>query len=84
MCAWYGHFDIDASLYFLQGSPCHLYFDLEFDRLANHGLDGSVLVDTLLLKVAEALHEVYSLEYNQSWTMELDSTTTGKDEIFSC
>ena len=68
---------------FLQGSPCHLYFDLEFDRLANHGLDGNVLVDTLLLKVAEALHEVYSLEYNQSWTMELDSTTTGKDEIFS-
>jgi hypothetical protein len=79
----FGSFKINAleCSYLLQGSPCHLYFDLEFDRLANHGLDGNLLVDALLSKVAETLHDVYSLEYDQSWTMELDSTTTGKNNI---
>ncbi|KAI5062827.1 hypothetical protein GOP47_0021374 [Adiantum capillus-veneris] len=61
-----------------EGSPCHLYFDLEFDRKANGGLDGNVLVDLLLSQIAEALHNIYSLEYDPSWTVELDSTTEEK------
>eukprot|EP00250_Pteridium_aquilinum_P003703 c14008_g1_i2 orf=149-2014(+) len=61
-----------------EGSPCHLYFDLEFDREANSGLDGNTLVDLLLLHIAEALYDIYSLKYDPSWTVELDSTTEGK------
>ncbi|KAH7403973.1 hypothetical protein KP509_15G003100 [Ceratopteris richardii] len=62
----------------MEGSPCHLYFDLEFDRQANPGLDGNVLIDLLLVQISKALNEVYSLDYDESWTVELDSTTEEK------
>ncbi|MCO5586812.1 hypothetical protein L7F22_040755 [Adiantum nelumboides] len=66
-----------------EGSPCHLYFDLEFDREANTGLDGNELVNLLLSQIAEALHDIYSVEYDPSWVVELDSTTEGLFQLYS-
>jgi hypothetical protein len=46
-----------------EGQPCHLYFDLEFQKDINEGLDGDVMVDRLLAIVAAsarcALHGPY-------------------------
>lgn len=60
-----------------QGRPCHLYFDLEFNTLANAGVNGEAMVDTLLSITSSALLDVFSLQYESSWTLELDSSTKG-------
>ncbi len=31
--------------------PCHLYFDLEFSHAANPGVDGTALVDLVVMLV---------------------------------
>lgn len=60
-----------------QGRPCHLYFDLEFNLAANPGADGEAMVDTLLSLTSQTLLDVFNLEYDPSWTVELDSSTAG-------
>lgn len=37
------------------------------------------MVDTLLSITSSALLDVFSLQYESSWTLELDSSTTGKE-----
>lgn len=61
----------------MQGKPCHMYFDLEFNRKANIEADGEAMVDILLSVVQKAFLDIYALEYDPSWTIELDSTTEG-------
>jgi hypothetical protein len=58
--------------------PCHLYFDLEYNLKANRGADGEGMVDTLLSVIQGTLLDTFSLEYDASWTVELDSSTPGK------
>lgn len=66
-----------------QGRPCHLYFDLEFNTLANTEADGEAMVDTLLSITSRTLFDVFGLQYDPSWTLELDSSTAGMNSMQS-
>ncbi|CAK9869460.1 unnamed protein product [Sphagnum jensenii] len=70
---WRHHYEIIR-----QGRPCHLYFDLEYNLKANRGADGEGMVDTLLSVIQSTLLDTFSLEYDASWTVELDSSTPEK------
>lgn len=61
-----------------EGFPCHLYFDLEFNKRDNLGRDGDEMVDLLISVILEALLEKYSINGNQDWVVELDSSTEEK------
>ncbi|XP_022736410.1 DNA-directed primase/polymerase protein isoform X2 [Durio zibethinus] len=61
-----------------EGLPCHLYFDLEFNKRDNLGRDGDEMVDLLISVILEALLEKYSINGNQDWVVELDSSTEDK------
>ncbi|XP_057527811.1 uncharacterized protein LOC130806666 isoform X1 [Amaranthus tricolor] len=61
-----------------EGFPCHLYFDLEFNRLENPDKDGNQMVDLLLLVIFEALKEKYQILGEEDWIVELDSSTEAK------
>ncbi|KAJ7564691.1 hypothetical protein O6H91_02G028900 [Diphasiastrum complanatum] len=61
-----------------QRIPCHLYFDIEFNRDVNKDADGEEMVDILLSAVSSAFWDVYSLTYEPCWTVELDSSTGEK------
>ncbi|RYR56117.1 hypothetical protein Ahy_A05g021904 isoform D [Arachis hypogaea] len=61
-----------------EGLPCHLYFDLEFDKRVNIGKDGDEMVDLFILVVLEAFQEKYSIHGNLDWIVELDSSTKEK------
>jgi len=64
-----------------QGRPCHLYFDLEFDLLANSEANGEAMVDTLLSLTSRTFLDVFGLHYDPSWTLELDSSTAGTNSV---
>ncbi|KAB5516862.1 hypothetical protein DKX38_027510 [Salix brachista] len=61
-----------------EGLPCHLYFDLEFSRGDNAERNGDEMVDLLISVILEALFEKYSIQGNQDWIVELDSSTAEK------
>ncbi|XP_065869199.1 uncharacterized protein [Euphorbia lathyris] len=61
-----------------EGSPCHLYFDLEFDRRENQEKNGDQMVDLLISVIFEAFLEKYSIQGNDEWIVELDSSTAEK------
>ncbi|OIW06371.1 hypothetical protein TanjilG_15016 [Lupinus angustifolius] len=61
-----------------EGLPCHLYFDLEFNKKVNIGKDVDKMVDLLLSVVLEALHEKYAIQGDHDWVVELDSSTEEK------
>ncbi|KAK2366883.1 DNA primase [Trifolium repens] len=61
-----------------EGLPCHLYFDLEFNRRVNVGKNGDEMVDLLISIVLEALHEKYEIYGDHDWIVELDSSTEDK------
>lgn len=65
-----------------QGLPCHLYFDLEFNKRDNAGRNGDEMVDVLISVIFEALLEKYSIQGNQEWILELDSSTEGVDHNY--
>ncbi|MED6118313.1 hypothetical protein PIB30_001542 [Stylosanthes scabra] len=61
-----------------EGLPCHLYFDLEFDKRVNIGKDGDEMVDLLISVVLAAFQEKYSIHVDLDWIVELDSSTKDK------
>ncbi|KAK9844115.1 hypothetical protein WJX81_004810 [Elliptochloris bilobata] len=61
-----------------QGAPCHLYFDLEFQREHNEGVDGAALTAMLLRLVAQGLQARFGLALAPEWVVELDSSTPAK------
>ncbi|WCJ36730.1 DNA-directed primase/polymerase protein [Euphorbia peplus] len=61
-----------------EGSPCHLYFDLEFDKRENQEKNGDQMVDLLISVIFEAFLEKYSIQGNDEWIVELDSSTAEK------
>ncbi|KAJ1404411.1 DNA-directed primase/polymerase protein isoform X3, partial [Sesbania bispinosa] len=61
-----------------EGLPCHLYFDLEFNKRINIGKNGDEMVDLLISVVLEALHEKYAIHGDHNWIVELDSSTEDK------
>lgn len=68
----------------LQGSPCHIYFDLEFDKRLNKKRDADEMVDILVAITFSALREKYSIEGHEEWIIELDSSTEGGSCFFFC
>ncbi|KAK9145982.1 hypothetical protein Sjap_005885 [Stephania japonica] len=64
-----------------EGLPCHLYFDLEYNKKVNPNKNGDELVDLLISVILDALYEKYSIQGCQDWVVELDSST--KAEKFS-
>ncbi|XP_004696520.2 DNA-directed primase/polymerase protein [Echinops telfairi] len=63
-----------------ENSVCKLYFDLEFNKLANPGADGKKMVALLIEHVCKALQELYSVNCSAEDVFNLDSST---DEKFS-
>jgi DNA-directed primase/polymerase protein len=61
----------------LQGSPCHIYFDLEFDTRLNMKRDADEMVDILVSVIFHSLCDKYSIEGHEEWITELDSSTEG-------
>ncbi|CAN0891818.1 DNA-directed primase/polymerase protein, partial [Linum grandiflorum] len=61
-----------------EGLPCHLYFDLEFNKKDNVGKNGDEMVYLLISVIFESLNEKYSIEGSDDWIVELDSSTTEK------
>ncbi|XP_030533169.1 DNA-directed primase/polymerase protein isoform X3 [Rhodamnia argentea] len=61
-----------------EGLPCHLYFDLEFNKRENADKNGDEMVDLLILVVLEVLLDKYSIQGNEEWVVELDSSTEEK------
>ncbi|RCV12959.1 hypothetical protein SEVIR_2G319800v4 [Setaria viridis] len=61
-----------------EGSPCHIYFDLEFDTRLNKKRDADEMVDILVAVIFSALHDKYSIEAQEEWITELDSSTEEK------
>lgn len=62
--------------------PCHLYFDLEFDKKVNADKDVDEMVDILVLFTYDLLFDKYSIEGNNGWIIELDSSTPGIFFVF--
>ncbi|GIM02507.1 hypothetical protein Vretimale_7387 [Volvox reticuliferus] len=56
--------------------PCHLYFDIEFSRSANPGVDGDALVDRLLERLLELMRSTWNVQLcPSSHVLELESVT---------
>ena len=60
-----------------QGLPCHLYFDLEFNKIENPERNADEMVDTLVAVTFSVLFDKYSIEGKHDWIIELDSSTPG-------
>ncbi|CAK6442561.1 unnamed protein product [Pipistrellus nathusii] len=63
-----------------ENAVCKLYFDLEFNKLANPGADGKKMVALLIEHVCKALQELYRVNCSAEDVFNLDSST---DEKFS-
>ncbi|XP_062379393.1 DNA-directed primase/polymerase protein [Sardina pilchardus] len=61
-----------------EGAVCKLYFDLEFQRAWNPGLNGETMVARLIQYVCKKLNEVYGLNCSSSDVLNLDSSTEDK------
>jgi hypothetical protein len=65
-----------------EGRACRLYFDLEFDRAANPGVDGGAATDALLSLLRDALPRhlpaLGGRSFEPDAVVELDSTTDAK------
>ncbi|KAL5718661.1 hypothetical protein ACHQM5_011540 [Ranunculus cassubicifolius] len=61
-----------------EGLPCHLYFDLEFDKRVNIDKNGDEMVDSLISVIFDAFRDKYSMHGEEDWIVELDSSTEEK------
>ncbi|PKA55983.1 hypothetical protein AXF42_Ash014655 [Apostasia shenzhenica] len=61
-----------------EGLPCHLYFDLEFNKKLNIGRNVDDMVDILTSVTFKVIFEKYSIQGNQEFIIELDSSTEEK------
>ena len=60
------------------GLPCHLYYDLEFNKKINTGKNADEMVDILISITFKLLNDKYKIQGNQDWVLELDSSTEEK------
>nr|XP_020765843.1 DNA-directed primase/polymerase protein isoform X2 [Odocoileus virginianus texanus] len=61
-----------------ENAVCKLYFDLEFNKLANPGADGKKMVALLIEHVSKALQEFYRVNCSTEDVLNLDSSTEEK------
>jgi len=59
-------------------SPCHLYFDLEFPREYNQGVDGNALVVSLMVELERVLLRRWEVSLRNAFVMEMDSSSETK------
>ena len=62
----------------LAGTPCRLYFDLEYPVAANPTANPERLMTTLVFCVASHLQECFGVHISRNDFVELDSTTPRK------
>ncbi|XP_074185945.1 DNA-directed primase/polymerase protein isoform X5 [Rhinolophus sinicus] len=63
-----------------ENAVCKLYFDLEFNKVANPKADGKMMVALLIEHVCKSLEELYGVNCSAEDVLNLDSST---DEKFS-
>ncbi|CAJ0564681.1 unnamed protein product, partial [Mesorhabditis spiculigera] len=63
------------------GMPCRLYFDLEYDKPANPGLDASTVYMHFINTTIRLIHEIFDMKLTRKNFLALDSTTDSK---YSC
>ncbi|KAM5279367.1 DNA-directed primase/polymerase protein isoform 2-T8 [Hipposideros larvatus] len=63
-----------------ENAVCKLYFDLEFNKVANPEADGKIMVALLIEHVCKSLQELYGVNCSAEDVFNLDSST---DEKFS-
>ncbi|XP_026642758.1 DNA-directed primase/polymerase protein [Microtus ochrogaster] len=61
-----------------ENAVCKLYFDLEFNKLANPEADGKRMVALLIEHVCKALEELYNVHCSAEDVFNLDSSTEEK------
>ncbi|XP_053515879.1 DNA-directed primase/polymerase protein isoform X1 [Artibeus jamaicensis] len=61
-----------------ENAVCKLYFDLEFNKVANPGADGKKMVALLIEYVCKALQELYRVNCSAEDVLNLDSSTDAK------
>ncbi|KAM6940597.1 DNA-directed primase/polymerase protein [Xenentodon cancila] len=61
-----------------EGAVCKLYFDLEFHKPSNEGVDGKSLVALFIQFVCEKLVDVYGVDCSVKNILNLDSSTEEK------
>ncbi|KAL4640537.1 DNA-directed primase/polymerase protein [Arapaima gigas] len=61
-----------------EGAVCKLYFDLEFHKPSNRGLDGVQMVLMLIQFVCQKLDEIYGIKCSREDVLNLDSSTNDK------
>ncbi|XP_049628641.1 DNA-directed primase/polymerase protein [Suncus etruscus] len=61
-----------------ENAVCKLYFDLEFNKLANPGADGKKMVALLIEYVCKALQELYKVNCSAADVCNLDSSSDKK------
>ncbi|KAK4384928.1 DNA-directed primase/polymerase protein [Sesamum angolense] len=66
-----------------EGLPCHLYFDLEFNKKGNSDRNGDEMVDLLIVVIFDAFLEKYSIQGTEDLIVELDSSTEGLKSYIS-
>eukprot|EP00798_Chlamydomonas_sp_ICE-L_P018487 gene18487-24986_t len=55
--------------------PCHLYYDLEFSRASNPGVDGFALVDLVVHLTRRLFRELWQMSLQDAYFVELESVT---------
>ena len=60
------------------GLPCHLYYDLEFNKKINTGKNVDEMVDILISITFKTLNDKYKIQGNQDWVIDLDSSNEEK------
>ena len=60
------------------GFPCRLYFDLEFNRAANPGVDGDMLTNKWIRLVTWKVHSMFGFCPGPEHVIVLDSSTADK------
>ncbi|XP_023686409.1 DNA-directed primase/polymerase protein [Paramormyrops kingsleyae] len=61
-----------------EGAVCKVYFDLEFHKPSNEGLDGPQMVQLLIQYVCRKLNELYGVSCSAEDVLNLDSSTDDK------
>lgn len=61
-----------------EGAACRLYFDLEFKTKFNPQKDGASMVDIFIKYVCHHLKNIYGVDCNRKYIIDLDSSTSSK------
>jgi hypothetical protein len=61
-----------------EGLPCHLYFDLEFKRAFNPGVDDERIMTVFVKYLIKALDNAYGITITNSDIIHLESSTEAK------